>query len=52
MINNSYHIVLDTDDWAYKGQQRINHNIECLSYPEPWDGRDNHLFVSYKYLVI
>lgn len=38
--------MLDTDAEEYRGQSRLDHNIAYHTFPEPWDNRSNHIFVS------
>ncbi|ESO00855.1 hypothetical protein HELRODRAFT_112986 [Helobdella robusta] len=43
--SGKYRIVLDTDSKEFKGQQRLDHNVDYFTFPEKWDNRDNHMFV-------
>lgn len=43
---NRYAIVLDTDDGEYCGHKLIDHKTRFFTYQEPWDNRNNHMYVS------
>jgi len=40
-----YRIVLDSDDKAFGGHGRLDHNTDHLSFPEPFGGRQHSLMV-------
>lgn len=40
-----YKVALDSDDKAFDGHGRIDHNCEYLTTCEDWDGRPNSLMV-------
>lgn len=50
LTKSSYRIVLDTDAEQYGGHKLLDHNVRFHTFPEPWNERPNHIFVSEKYL--
>lgn len=40
-----YKMALDTDDGEFGGHKILDHSTEFHTFPEPWDNRDNHLYV-------
>ena len=43
---NRYKLIIDSDAEEFGGHKRLDHNAEFLTFPEPWDNRNNHMFVS------
>ena len=41
-----YKIVLDSDDAEFGGHKRLDHSVDFFTFPEAWDDRANHMFVS------
>lgn len=39
----TYRVVLDTDQPAYEGQNRIDQNVDHVTFPEGYAGRRNHM---------
>ncbi|CAE1332335.1 GBE1 [Acanthosepion pharaonis] len=40
-----YKVILDADSEEFGGHKRLDVSTEYHTFPEPWDGRENHMYI-------